>query len=83
MAVSSEVLSTEKQKLMRLREMALLVAAEVVDRQLESYLKTHGIDQVWGVQERILVCISERADAARSSMPPTRVSAPSPPRCRK
>jgi two-component system, OmpR family, sensor histidine kinase KdpD len=39
-------------KLSRLRELALLVAASVVDRQLESYLRAHGIDQSWGVQGR-------------------------------
>ena len=55
----------ERHKLSRLREMALLVAAEVVDRQLESYLRLHGIDQIWGVQERILVCVTPRSNAAR------------------
>ena len=50
-------------KLSRLRELALLVAASVVDRQLESYLRAHGMDQSWGVQERILVCVSPRANA--------------------
>ena len=54
----------EGHKLSRLREVALLVAASVVDRQLESYLRSHGMDQAWGVQERILVCISPRSDAA-------------------
>lgn len=49
-------------KLSRLRELALLVAASVVDRQLESYLRAHGMDQSWGVQERILVCVSPRAN---------------------
>ena len=64
-SVAGEPLPLERQKLMRLREMALLVAAEVVDRQLESYLKTHGIDQLWGVQERILVCVTPRSNAAQ------------------
>src|SRR5579872_4972481 len=50
----------EEHKLSRLRELALLVAASVVDRQLENYLRAHGMDQSWGVQERILVCISPR-----------------------
>jgi two-component system, OmpR family, sensor histidine kinase KdpD len=54
----------EGHKLSRLRELALLVAASVVDRQLETYLRSHGMDQAWGVQERILVCISPRSDAA-------------------
>ena len=54
----------QKHKLSRLRELALLVAASVVDRQLESYLRSHGIDQSLGVQERILVCITPRSNAA-------------------
>jgi two-component system sensor histidine kinase KdpD len=54
----------EAHKLSRLRELALLVAASVVDRQLESYLRSHGMDQPLGVQERILVCMSSRANAA-------------------
>ncbi len=47
----------------RLRELALLLAAQVVDRQLQEYLAQHGIDAVWGSQERILVCITPRANA--------------------
>jgi two-component system, OmpR family, sensor histidine kinase KdpD len=54
----------EKNKLSRLRELALLVAASVVDRQLEHYLRSQGTEQTWGVQERILVCISAEADAS-------------------
>ncbi len=56
--------TSEEQKLVRLREMALIAAAEVVDRQLVTYLKAHGIDAVWGTQERILVCITPRSTAA-------------------
>jgi two-component system sensor histidine kinase KdpD len=48
-----------------LRELALLVAASVIDRQLESYLRSHGMESLsWGVQERILVCITPRSNAA-------------------
>lgn len=54
----------EKHKLSRLRELALLVAASVVDRQLESYVRSQGSDSTWGVQERILVVITG-ADAAQ------------------
>lgn len=54
----------EQHKLSRLRELALLVAAGVVDRQLETYLRSHGMDQAWGVQERILVCVTPRSNAA-------------------
>ncbi len=58
-------LLAERHKLSRLRELALLVAASVVDRQLESYLRSHGIEQPWGVQERILVCVSPHLSAER------------------
>jgi two-component system sensor histidine kinase KdpD len=44
-------------RLSALREIALLLAAEVVDRQLEDYLLAHGIEQLWGTHERILVCL--------------------------
>lgn len=54
----------EKHKLSRLRELALLVAASVVDRQLEDYLRAQGTEQTWGVQERILVCVTAQSDAA-------------------
>ena len=57
-------LLAEQHKLSRLRELALLVAAGVVDRQLETYLRSHGMDQPWGVQERILVCVTPRSNAA-------------------
>ena len=53
----------EKHRLSRLRELALLVAASVVDRQLETYLKSLGTEQTWGVQERILVCVSSQSEA--------------------
>jgi two-component system, OmpR family, sensor histidine kinase KdpD len=47
----------------RLREMALLVAAEVVETELRSYLQTHRIEEIWGTQERILVALTPRSDA--------------------
>jgi two-component system sensor histidine kinase KdpD len=51
------------QQLSRLRERALLLTADVVDRQLQAYLELHGIEASWGTQERILVCMTPRADA--------------------
>jgi two-component system sensor histidine kinase KdpD len=54
-----------QQQLSELREIALLLAADVVDEQLERYLGRHGLAQVWGLQERILVWLSHRADADR------------------
>jgi two-component system sensor histidine kinase KdpD len=55
----------EKQevKLSKLREMTLLVAAEVVERQLDAYLRTHGIEQTRGTHERILVCVTPKSNA--------------------
>jgi two-component system, OmpR family, sensor histidine kinase KdpD len=47
----------------RLREMALLVAAEVVESELRDYLEAHRIVENWGVHERILVGITSRSDA--------------------
>src|SRR5436853_915303 len=48
--------------LSRLREMALLVAAEVVETELRTYLHAHRIEEIWGTQERILVGITPRSD---------------------
>jgi two-component system sensor histidine kinase KdpD len=48
-----------------LRQRALLLTAEVVDRQLEDYLHQHGLRSSWGTQERVLVCMTPRANAAR------------------
>jgi len=43
-------------KLSELREMALVLAADVIDRQLKA-------ESSWGATERILVCITPRANA--------------------
>jgi two-component system sensor histidine kinase KdpD len=48
-----------------LRQRALLLIADVVDHQLESYLELNGIQSSWGTQERILVCMTPRANAAK------------------
>lgn len=52
-------------QLSELRELALLLAADVVDKQLEGYMGRHGLSPSWGTQERILVCVSPRADFVR------------------
>lgn len=54
-----------QQRLSRLREITLLLAADVVEGQLEFYLERHGVNQLWGTQERILVCLTPKANAAR------------------
>ena len=56
-------LEKRQRQLLRLREMALILAADVVDRQLTSYLESHGIKQQFGAQERILVCITADSNA--------------------
>src|ERR1700685_1737014 len=55
--------SGPEQKLSELREIALLLAADVVDKQLEAYLQRNGIPQTFGAQERIMVCMTPRANA--------------------
>jgi two-component system sensor histidine kinase KdpD len=52
-------------ELSQLRQRALLLTADVVDHQLEAYLRLHGIHSSWDTQERILVCMTPRANAAR------------------
>lgn len=59
--IDPEVLAAQ---LSELREIALVLAAEVVDAQLISYLKRHGIEQSYGAHERILVCITPRSNAS-------------------
>ena len=53
-----------QQRLSQLREIALLLTADVVDYQLEGYLRRHGVGQLWGTHERILVWITPDTDAA-------------------
>ena len=50
-------------QLTELRELALLLAAQVVEEQLQRYMEHHGIRQSWSAQERILVCITPRSNA--------------------
>ncbi len=52
-----------EQRFSRLRELALVLAADVVDDQLNDYLERHGIRQHPGANERILVCITPRSNA--------------------
>jgi two-component system, OmpR family, sensor histidine kinase KdpD len=55
-------LRRREQWLSKLRDLALLLAADVVDHQLQRYLEEHGITQQFGTQERILVCITPRSN---------------------
>jgi two-component system sensor histidine kinase KdpD len=51
-----------QERLAKLRELALILAADVVDHQLNEYLERHGIRQQFGAHERILVCVTPRAN---------------------
>ncbi len=53
----------EERQLSELREIALVLAADVVDHQLEEYLQHQGGTQLYGTQERILVCVTPRSSA--------------------
>lgn len=48
-----------------LRELALRYTARRVDRQVESYMRVHGIDGPWPTGERVMVCISSSPFAAQ------------------
>ena len=54
----------KEQGLSKLREIALVLAADVVDHQLNDYLASHGINLHYGAHERILVCLTPRANAS-------------------
>jgi two-component system sensor histidine kinase KdpD len=60
---AQDVSMPDPRQLAELREMALLLAADVVERQLQGYLDDHGISMRWGAQERILVCLTPRSNA--------------------
>ena len=48
-----------------LRELALRYTAQRVDRQLESYMRVHGIAGPWPTGEKVLVCISSSPFSAK------------------
>jgi two-component system sensor histidine kinase KdpD len=54
---------SDARRLAELRELALLLAADVVEQQLQEYLEAHGVTMRWGAQERILVCLTPRSSA--------------------
>jgi two-component system sensor histidine kinase KdpD len=55
--------AADTRRLSELRELALLMAAEVVDGQLHQSLQTRGVELFLGSQERILVCVTPRSNA--------------------
>jgi two-component system sensor histidine kinase KdpD len=60
-----EAFARKQEQLTELREIALVLAAEVVDRQLETYLHEQGIEPRYGMQERVLVCLTPRTNPTR------------------
>lgn len=54
-----------KGNLIALRELALRRTADRVDAQMQRYMREHAIDRTWPTAERILVCVSGNALAAR------------------
>jgi two-component system, OmpR family, sensor histidine kinase KdpD len=60
---STGISNAQERKLSELRELALLLTAEVVDAQLESYVQAHGIEPVFGTHERFLVCMTPHSNA--------------------
>ncbi len=59
---AAESVQEHTERLSRLRELALVVTADIVDQQLNEYLERHGIQQRFGSSERIMVCITPRAN---------------------
>lgn len=60
--VPSDALSEQS---VELREMALLLSADVIDAGLQRYLQLHGIESAWGARERFLVCLTPHSNAGR------------------
>jgi two-component system sensor histidine kinase KdpD len=60
---STGISNYQERQLSELRELALLLTAEVVDAQLESYVHAHGMNPVFGTQERFLVSITPDSNA--------------------
>lgn len=50
-------------QLAELRELALLLVADVIETQLLRYMDRHGIQHAWGAQERILLCLEAHTKA--------------------
>jgi two-component system, OmpR family, sensor histidine kinase KdpD len=48
-----------------LREMALVLSADVIDAGLQRYLHSHGLEQSWGAHERLLIWLTAGANIDR------------------
>jgi two-component system, OmpR family, sensor histidine kinase KdpD len=54
-----------KSNLTALRELALRVTAERVDKQVQQHRKVEGVEHTWPTTERLLVCIGSSAASAK------------------
>jgi len=54
---------TASTQLVELREMALLLSADVIDSGLQRYLQSHGIESAWGTNERLLIYLTPQISA--------------------
>jgi two-component system sensor histidine kinase KdpD len=52
-------------RLAKLRELALLLTASVLDQSLNAYLRSSGIDLTWRTQERILIYLRPNTNSRR------------------
>jgi two-component system, OmpR family, sensor histidine kinase KdpD len=52
-------------ELSELREMALVLAADVIDAGLQRYLQSHDLEPASRTHEHFLVCLTPRANAER------------------
>lgn len=59
---SRSIEGDQQRQLSELREIALVLAADVVDHQLEQYLHHQGGAPLYGAHERILVCVTPRSN---------------------
>ena len=48
-----------------LRELALVLSADVIDEGLQRYLHSHGMEQSSGTHERLLLCLTPQANFKR------------------
>jgi len=60
---SRSIEGDEQRQLSELREIALVLTADVVDHQLEEFVHRQGGTQLYGTHERILVCVTPRSSA--------------------
>jgi two-component system, OmpR family, sensor histidine kinase KdpD len=54
---------TASAQLIELREMALLLSADVIDSGLQRYLQSHGIESALGTNERLLIYLTRHTNA--------------------